>query len=46
MAGVCAAILALWVPFYIWGKRIRHATFQWPVMKKMIEWNLDREVGE
>jgi len=46
MAGISAAVLAMWVPFYIWGKRIREASINWPVMRNMIHWHLDREVGE
>jgi hypothetical protein len=45
MAGISAAILLLWVPFYFFGKRIRFATQKWRVMKS-ISWNIDREVGE
>lgn len=46
MAGISVAILILWVPMYYFGSRIRHATIDWPVMKNIIEWNEDREVGE
>ena len=45
MAGICAAILVLWIPIYLFGKRIRHATLKWRVMKS-VQWNIDREVGE
>jgi hypothetical protein len=46
MAGISGAILILWIPFYIYGKRIREASLKWPVMKELIRWDLDREVGE
>jgi hypothetical protein len=46
MAGISGAILILWIPFYIYGKRIREASLKWPVMKELIHWDLDREVGE
>jgi hypothetical protein len=45
MAGISAAILLLWVPFYLFGKRVRHATIHWSIVKA-IAWDLDREVGE
>lgn len=34
-----------WVPLYIWGKKIRHATWHWPFMR-YVHWEDDREVGE
>ncbi|TVY88518.1 putative MFS-type transporter [Lachnellula willkommii] len=45
MAGISAAVLICWVPLYIWGKRIRHATWEWRIMK-FVHWDEDREVGE
>lgn len=45
MAGISAAILVFWVPFYVWGPRIRHATWSWPVIS-YVHWSADREVGE
>ncbi|KAI8671278.1 MFS domain-containing protein [Fusarium keratoplasticum] len=45
MAGIAAAILILWIPLYIWGKRIRYATWNWPLVS-YIHWYGDREVGE
>ena len=45
LAGIQAAILLMWVPLYIWGKTIRHATLKWEVMKG-VRWDDDREVGE
>ncbi|EEU46022.1 uncharacterized protein NECHADRAFT_79109 [Fusarium vanettenii 77-13-4] len=45
MAGIAAAILILWIPLYIWGKRIRYATWDWPLVS-YIHWYGDREVGE
>lgn len=46
MAGISAAVLVGWIPFFIFGKRIRHASLQWPIIQKAVQWNLDREVGE
>ncbi|QKX60210.1 uncharacterized protein TRUGW13939_07353 [Talaromyces rugulosus] len=45
MAGFSFVVLALWIPLYIWGKQIRHATLKWRVMRR-IHWDLDRETGE
>lgn len=45
MAGISASIIVLWVPLYIWGARIRRATWEWPIMST-IRWDEDREVGE
>lgn len=45
MAGISAAIIVLWVPLYVWGRRIRSATWNWPVVS-YIHWSGDREVGE
>ncbi|GAB7355622.1 hypothetical protein MBLNU459_g6346t1 [Dothideomycetes sp. NU459] len=46
MAGICGAVLVLWIPFYIWGSKVRRATMKWGVMTSLIGWNEDREVGE
>lgn len=45
MAAISAAVLLGWVPLYLWGKRVRHATWQWPVVS-YIHWSDDCEVGE
>lgn len=45
MAGFSFFILALWIPIYIWGRRIRHATLNWRAMK-LAHWDIDRETGE
>ncbi|KAJ5392313.1 hypothetical protein N7509_007803 [Penicillium cosmopolitanum] len=45
MAGISFFVLALWIPLYVWGKRIRHATFKWRVMR-LAHWASDREMGE
>ena len=45
MAGVAAAVLVLWVPLYVWGKRVRHVTWSWPIIAPA-RWADDREVGE
>ncbi|KAK4230533.1 major facilitator superfamily domain-containing protein [Podospora fimiseda] len=45
MAAISAAVLLGWIPLYFWGKRIRHASWSWPVVS-YIHWSDDREVGE
>jgi hypothetical protein len=45
MAAFSFVILALWVPLYVWGKRIRHATLKGRVMR-LVHWDSDRETGE
>ncbi|KIW99951.1 uncharacterized protein Z518_10879 [Rhinocladiella mackenziei CBS 650.93] len=45
MAGISAAVLLGWIFFFVFGKRIRHASVKWRIMKSA-QWDLDREVGE
>lgn len=45
MAGISVAVLILWIPLYVWGKDIRHASWRWPILS-YIHWEEDREVGE
>lgn len=45
MAGIAAAVLLCAIPIYFYGKRIRHATWHWSVVK-YVHWDDDREVGE
>jgi hypothetical protein len=45
MAGIAAAVLLCWIPLYVWGKQIRHATWKWRVTS-IVKWDEDREVGE
>ncbi|KAL3459716.1 MFS transporter [Aspergillus heterothallicus] len=45
MAGFSFFILALWIPLYVWGKRIRHATLKWRIMN-LVHWDADRDMGE
>ncbi|KAK4186448.1 major facilitator superfamily domain-containing protein [Podospora australis] len=45
MAAISAAMLLGWIPLYFWGKRVRHATWQWRVIS-YVHWDDDREVGE
>ncbi|KAH7133689.1 major facilitator superfamily domain-containing protein [Dactylonectria macrodidyma] len=46
MAGISGAVISFWVVFYFFGKRIRHATWQWGFVESLVHWNADREVGE
>ncbi|RBR15269.1 hypothetical protein FVER53590_03484 [Fusarium verticillioides] len=45
MAGISGAVILCWVPIYIWGRRIRHATWNWGYIEKFVHWNVDREVA-
>lgn len=46
MAGICGAVILMWIPFYFFGAKIRRATMKWHLMTNLIGWNDDREVGE
>ncbi|GLA19145.1 hypothetical protein AnigIFM62618_006808 [Aspergillus niger] len=46
MAAISGIIILLVIPFYFWGKHIRHSTWQWSIMRKYGHWSSDREVGE
>jgi hypothetical protein len=45
MAAISAGVILMWVPLYFFGKRVRHATWSWPLIS-CIHWSDDREVGE
>ncbi|KAL6804710.1 MFS general substrate transporter [Trichoderma sp. SZMC 28013] len=45
MAGIAGGVLIMWIPFYFWGKKIRHYSWNWGVIS-FIHWDNDREVGE
>lgn len=46
MAGICGAVLLLWVPLFFYGRRVRKATLQWEIIHNLMQWDKDREVGE
>jgi hypothetical protein len=46
MAGISGGILILWIPFYMFGKKLRHATWNWSHVRLLAHWSEDREVGE
>ncbi|KAK5663370.1 hypothetical protein OQA88_3798 [Cercophora sp. LCS_1] len=45
MAGISALVIALQIPLFFWGKKIRYVTWKWKVIS-YIHWSDDREVGE
>jgi MFS family permease len=45
MAGISVAVLLFFIPLYFFGKRIRHASWHWSIVK-YVHWDMDREVGE
>ena len=45
MAAISAIIILGALPLYVWGKKIRHVSWNWPVIS-YIHWDDDREVGE
>ncbi|KAF4457086.1 hypothetical protein F53441_874 [Fusarium austroafricanum] len=46
MAGISGAVILFWIPIYIWGRRVRQATWKWGFVQNLVHWNKDREVGE
>ncbi|KIX00394.1 uncharacterized protein Z518_10533 [Rhinocladiella mackenziei CBS 650.93] len=46
MGGIVGAILLGFIPFFLYGDRLRRASWKWPVIRKMAHWSEDREVGE
>jgi hypothetical protein len=45
MAGIATFVLLFWIPLYVWGKRLRHASWRWKICN-FVHWDEDREVGE
>ena len=45
LAGINGAVLIMWVPLYIWGRRLRGWYMQLSVAR-YLQWKSDREVGE
>ncbi|KAF4950880.1 hypothetical protein FSARC_13080 [Fusarium sarcochroum] len=46
MAGISGSVLLLWIPMYIWGRRVRQSTWSWGFIERLVHWHKDREVGE
>lgn len=44
--GSFGGLIILGVPFFIWGARIRSATWNWAPVRKFVHWDQDREIGE
>lgn len=45
MAGIAGVVIVMAGPLFVWGKKVRHATWRWKVIS-YIHWSDDREVGE
>jgi hypothetical protein len=45
MAAISGGCILFVIPFYIWGKKIRHASLNWPILR-FTHWYDDRETGE
>ncbi|KAI1639471.1 major facilitator superfamily domain-containing protein [Biscogniauxia mediterranea] len=45
MAAISGFIILMWIPLYIWGKTIRHVSWNWRMLS-YFHWDDDREVGE
>lgn len=46
MAGIEAAILLGFIPFYFFGRHWRRMSWNWPFIRRIAHWAADREVGE
>lgn len=46
MACIAGVIILIAVPFYYWGRAVRHRTWKWRIMEKYGRWGADRDVGE
>ncbi|KAH9888733.1 major facilitator superfamily domain-containing protein [Xylariomycetidae sp. FL2044] len=46
MAAISFAVFFFSLVFYVWGKKIRRMSWNWPVLRSMAHWDSDREVGE
>lgn len=46
MAGIAGVVLVCWIPFFVWGKQIRHRSLEWRIVRGAVRWDQDREVGE
>lgn len=45
MAAISGIVMIFGIPLYFYGKRIRHATLDWKIMR-FVRWDVDRETGE
>lgn len=46
MAGISGGLISGGIIFWFLGHKIRHATWNWPHIRKIVQWGDDREVGE
>jgi len=46
MAGISGGAILMWVPMYVFGRRIREASWNWAFVRRLAHWDDDREVGE
>ncbi|KAE8138805.1 major facilitator superfamily domain-containing protein [Aspergillus pseudotamarii] len=46
MACIAGVIILIAVPFYYWGRAVRHRTWKWRIMEQYGRWGADRDVGE
>lgn len=46
MAGISGFVLFMWIPMYLWGRQIRYASWNWAMIRLLVHWDADREVGE
>jgi MFS family permease len=45
MAGISGAVIIWFIPLFFYGRRIRHAVYQWKILQ-WVKWDDDREKGE
>lgn len=46
MAAISGIVFLLSGVFYVYGKTLRTRSWQWPIVKALVHWGNDREVGE
>jgi hypothetical protein len=45
MAGISGAVIIWFIPLFFYGRRIRHAVYEWRLLS-WVKWDDDRERGE
>ncbi|KAI0475997.1 major facilitator superfamily domain-containing protein [Xylariaceae sp. FL0804] len=46
MAVISFVVFLSFIIFYVWGKKLRRMSWNWPVFRSVAHWDRDREVGE
>jgi hypothetical protein len=46
MAIITGVILLGVIPMYFFGSWINRKSWEWPISRKLLHWNQDREIGE